>query len=281
MVGKRALGKGLGALLSDAITGTIQEIDINLIDPPLYQSRTVIDEKELEDLVTSIRAVGVIQPVVVEPVEGDRYRLLAGERRWRAARKAGLTTIPAYIRTAEENQRLEISLVENLIRKDLNPIEIALAYRRLIDEHDYTQEQLAQRLGKDRATIANYLRLLTLPQKVIEAVHQGKISVGHAKAILMLKDEHLQELLCEEIIKKDLSVRAAEQRAHQLAHSSSTSPPRPTLLPHLTRSLQSLSICEKAQAHLLPSGKVELKLRFPSEKHAREFIERLLQVSTR
>lgn len=211
---KKALGKGLDVFLPDEL-GLIRderwaEIDIDQLRPNPDQPRIKFSQESLEELAASIKETGVIQPVVVVPEE-DHYRIIVGERRWRAAQLAGLRKIPALIRHLSREKQLEISLIENLQREDLNPIEIARVYQRMVDELGLTHEQIASRVGKDRTSITNYLRLLSLPPKVQDYIIENKMTMGHARALASLSDAELQVSLAEMIVKRDLSVRETER----------------------------------------------------------------------
>ncbi|WP_434981515.1 ParB/RepB/Spo0J family partition protein [Daejeonia sp. YH14] len=221
---KRAMGRGLGAILNseskisinaatdegaDKLVGNIVEVAIEDIYPNATQPRTYFDEKALEDLAASIRSLGVIQPVTLRKDEG-RFEIISGERRYRASKIAGLKTIPAYIRLVNDQELLEMALVENIQREDLDAIEIALTYQRLLEEIGLTQENLSQRIGKERSTITNSLRLLKLSPDIQNAIRSSEISAGHGRAILSLDSEELQNALFAQIIKDKLSVRQAE-----------------------------------------------------------------------
>ncbi len=207
------LGKGLEAIFGD-IDGLedhnrVVTISVDIIESNPYQPRESFDDKAIDELAESIREKGIIQPIIVRE-NGDKYQIVAGERRFIAAKRAGLKTIPALIKNVEDEEAAEIALIENIQRKDLNPIEEAKAYKNLIDAFHYTQEELAKRIGKDRATIANSLRLLSLPDSIIQKVKAGLLTAGHARAILSVKDESIQRKLADEIVNKKLSVRDAE-----------------------------------------------------------------------
>lgn len=232
---RAALGKGLGALISgmDGIGQTppagavpasvppipgpasISEIPVDKISANPYQPRSNFDEQALEELTESIRQFGIIQPITVRKI-GLRYQIISGERRFKAARAAGLETIPAYIRDTDDQGMLEMAIVENIQREDLDAIEVALSFQRLIDECHLTQENMADKVGKKRATVTNYLRLLKLPAEIQVCIRDKKISMGHAKAILSLNDHMSQTCLCDEILKKGLSVRQAEAKAQAM-----------------------------------------------------------------
>lgn len=206
---KVALGKGLGALIPDLKTTGVSEIDINEIQPSEYQPRKGFDERQLEELSLSIRSKGILQPIIVR--KADRgYRLVAGERRWRAAKMAGLKRIPAIVRDVTESEMVELALIENLQREDLNPIETAEACNRLIKDFHLTQEDLSKLLGKQRSSIANLLRLLKLPPDVKQWIAKGDLTMGHAKAILSLEKPGDQIEAARRTIKKGFSVRETE-----------------------------------------------------------------------
>jgi ParB family chromosome partitioning protein len=227
-----ALGKGLSALIPDAPEPQTSpvEVDIDRLSPNQFQPRAQPDEDRLEDLARSIRANGVIQPIVVRRA-GDRYQIIAGERRWRAAKKAGLLRVPIVVRDVapgQERSLLEMALVENLQREDLNPIDQALAYRRLADEFHLTQEAIAAAVGKDRATVANTLRLLKLPDELRADVAAGVLSMGHARALLALASEAEQRQIGRDTIARQLSVRETESLVKKIVESGATSQPPPT-----------------------------------------------------
>ena len=208
------LGKGL-----EAIFGGIEELDrkdsvttisIDLLEKNPFQPRETFDEKTIRELAESIREKGLIQPIIVREL-GEKYQIVAGERRFLAAKLLGLKSIPAIIKDISEKESAEIALIENIQRKNLNPIEEAIAYKRLIENFNYTQEELSRKIGKDRATVANSLRLLNLPKDIIEKIKKGQLTAGHARAILSIKEKDKQRKLAEEIVKKKLSVREAEK----------------------------------------------------------------------
>jgi len=218
MTTRKALGRGLGALLSAEGTATAtedaNEIPIDLIDPSALQPRFVFDDAKLDELARSITANGVVQPLLVRR-KGARYELIAGERRWRAAQRAGLTRIPAVLRNVSDDKVLELALIENIQREDLNPIEEARAYKKLIDTLGLTQETVAERVGRDRSYVTNYLRLLKLPDDLQELLQVGRLSTGHARALLGADQVDVQRRLARKIIEQDLSVRATERLVKQ------------------------------------------------------------------
>ena len=217
---RQALGRGLDSLISmDDIqtsgSSAINEISISQISPNPDQPRRTFDEEALEELATSIRELGIIQPLTLRSVGPNAYQIISGERRYRAAKLAGLETVPAYVRTANDSELTEMALIENIQREDLNAIEIALTFRKLIDQYDLTQERLSERIGKKRATIANFLRLLKLPAEVQLGLRDKKIDMGHARAILSVEKPSKQLKLYNESLKKGLAVRQVEQRDKQ------------------------------------------------------------------
>ncbi len=221
---KQALGRGLSALLkdpanditsvqdkhADQVIGNIVELDIDAIEINPFQPRTNFNEESLRELASSIKELGVIQPITVRKLNFNKFQLVSGERRFRASKLIGLETIPAYIRIANDQESLEMALVENIQRQDLDPIEIALSYQRLIDEINLTQEQMSERVGKKRSTIANYLRLLKLDPIIQTGMRDGFISMGHGRAIINIEDQSLQLDIYEKIITNKLSVRETE-----------------------------------------------------------------------
>ena len=237
----RGLGKGLSALLGEAsaeanglrkpvgyvnkeIVGTrgtentadILRIPVEMIEPNPFQPRMSFDQDALEELASSIRTLGLIQPITVRRVADGKYQIISGERRYKACRMAGMLTVPAYILSTNDQGMLEMAIVENLQREDLDPIELALSYQRLIDECSLTQDQLADRVGKKRATVSNTMRLLKLPAKVQHDIKVGLLSAGHAKAILGVDDPQIQESLCDKVISEGISVRALEELVREI-----------------------------------------------------------------
>jgi ParB family chromosome partitioning protein len=214
MADKRpALGRGLSALIPDAAAPSLNDrsldVDTDLLEPNPFQPRTAMDETKIEELSRSIRANGIIQPIVVRRA-GELYQIVAGERRWRAAQRAGLLKVPVVVRDIPDDRLLAAALIENIQREDLNPVEEAHAYRRLADEYHLTQEQIADAVGKDRSSVANYLRLLKLPQEVLAGLGSGSLSMGHARALLGLPDDRAQLRVSRDVIGRNLSVRETE-----------------------------------------------------------------------
>ncbi len=221
---KKALGTGLKAFIPEEY-GILKdeayaELDIEQIKPNPLQPRQKFDKGSIDELARSIKESGVLQPIIVTP-DGKTYKIIVGERRWRAAQKAGLKKIPSLIRPMPKTQQLETSLVENLQREDLNPLEIALSYQKMTQELNYTQQETAEKVGKDRTSVANYLRLLKLPKEIQNNLAAGNISMGHARALISLEGPELQISLYRQIIQENLSVRAVEK----LIHKHKKSPP--------------------------------------------------------
>ncbi|MDT0676120.1 ParB/RepB/Spo0J family partition protein [Autumnicola musiva] len=227
---KQALGRGLSALLkdpqndiksaedenADKLVGHIVELDLASIEVNPFQPRTSFNEESLKELASSIRELGVIQPITVRKLDFNKYQLVSGERRYRASKLVGLETIPSYIRIANDQESLEMALVENIQRQDLDPIEIALSYQRLMDEISLTQEQLSERVGKNRSTIANYLRLLKLDPIIQTGMRDGFMSMGHGRALINVDDPQLQLDIYEKILQKSLSVRDTEKVVREM-----------------------------------------------------------------
>lgn len=211
---KKALGKGLGAFIPEEF-GILKEdryaeVEIEKVRPNPQQPRTMFDDQSIDELARSIRETGIIQPVLVVPEE-DHYKIIVGERRWRAAQKAGLRSIPVIIRNISVDKQLEISLIENIHREDLNPLEIAQAFQRLSEELGLTQQEIADKVGKDRASVANYIRLLKLPEEIKQFIRENKLSMGQARAILALEEPELQLLVARQVVEKGFSVRETEK----------------------------------------------------------------------
>ncbi len=229
MTKKNALGRGLGALISDANeignstkeSASIIEVDIADIEANPWQPRTTFDEEKLSELAASIKEIGIIQPLTLRKTKRGKYQIIAGERRFRASKIAGLTTVLAYVRIAEDDTMLEMALVENIQRENLDPIEIAISYQRLIEECNLTQESMSDRVGKKRSTIANYLRLLKLPAAIQLGLREKQITMGHAKALINIEDSNIQTQLFNRIVEQDFSVRRVEQEVKRMNESAS------------------------------------------------------------
>lgn len=224
---KKVLGRGLGALIpqkqQEASAG-LAEVSIDRISPNPYQPRKTFNEASIEELARSVREHGIVQPLVVTR-QGDRFRLIAGERRFRAAKKAGLTTVPVVIKElAREGDLLEIALIENIQREDLNPMEEAVAYEQLHQEFGMTQEEISRKVGKERSTVANFLRLLRLPEKVKKRLAAGELSMGHARALLAVDTAKKQEALAERVVRRNLNVRQTELLASGGARTATKEP---------------------------------------------------------
>lgn len=246
---KQALGRGLSALLNDPnndissikdknadkVIGNIVEIDLTSIEVNPFQPRTKFNEESLRELASSIKELGVIQPITVRKVGFNKYQLVSGERRYRASKLIGFTTIPAYIRIANDQESLEMALVENIQRQDLDPIEIALSYQRLINDIQLTQEQMSERVGKKRSTIANYLRLLKLDPIIQTGMRDGFISMGHGRALINIEDQSAQLDIYEKVLSNNLSVRETENLVRGLKTSSSSVSPSKEELPKFVK----------------------------------------------
>jgi len=245
-----ALGKGLSALIPDVPEArpTTTEVDVDRLVPNAFQPRGQFDDARLDDLARSIKSNGIIQPIVVRR-DGDRFHIIAGERRWRAAQKAGLTRVPVVIREVQvgrERSLLEMALIENIQREDLNPIDEAIAYRRLAQEFQLTQEEIASAVGKDRATVANVLRLLKLPQEVQAEVAGGSLSMGHARALLGLAAESEQLRISRDVIARKLSVRETES----LVRKATEAAPRETGTPPPSSDVHTRAAEDRLKLHL-------------------------------
>jgi ParB family chromosome partitioning protein len=230
-VKKSPLGRGLGALIEGVEKEVLEkkvevnlEIDINSIDSNPFQPRTRFDAQALEELAASIRQLGIVQPLTVRETGDGRFQLIAGERRLRAARAAGLTHVPAYVRTADDTAMLEMALVENIQREDLDAMEVAITYQRLIEECSLTQEQLSDRVGKQRSTVANYLRLLRLPAEIQLGIRNRSLTMGHARTLVNIEDPTKQINIFYHVIQEDLSVRATEELVRHFQSQAAKDP---------------------------------------------------------
>lgn len=222
---RNALGRGLDSLIGISEVRTdgssaISEINIDLISPNPDQPRRSFSDEGLDELAASIRELGIIQPLSLRDAPDGKYQIIAGERRWRAALRAGLLTVPAYVRTASDSEVTEMALIENIQREDLNAIEVALAFKKLLDTYDMTQERLSERVGKSRSVITNHLRLLKLPAEIQIALRDRKLDMGHARALLSIDDAKLQLKIFKQILKEGLSVRMVEQLAREAAEGN-------------------------------------------------------------
>ena len=293
---KKALGRGLSAILSNPKTditqtatknststplGSIGKIKLNTIQVNPFQPRTHFNKEALKELALSIKELGVIQPITVRKLGYDKYQLISGERRFRASKLAGLNTIPAYIRVANDQEMLEMALVENIQRKNLDALEIALSYQLLIDECQLTQEKLSQRVGKKRSTVTNYLRLLRLNPIIQAGIQDEMIGIGHAKTLLNIEDENQQLELYKNIITNSLSVRQTESIAKKLKSSDngqinkSNSPhrtPPPFSIQKLSNEFERLTSC-KTEINMQKNGKGKLIVSFKNEEQLQHLIK--------
>lgn len=278
---KSALGRGLGALLegsdsdlisrnagsNDSQVGSMNQISIGSIEANPFQPRTRFDQEKLDELAASIKQLGIIQPLTVRKIGHNKYQLISGERRFRASQLAGLEEVPAYVRVANDQSMLEMALVENIQRDELDAIEVAISYQRLIDECKLTQEALGERMGKKRSTITNYLRLLKLPPQIQKAIMDRVISMGHARAIISMNDEAEQLELFKEIVKGQLSVRAVEEatRKNRSEKKASVKKELPIELERI-RNAVSEQIDAKVDLKTSTRGKGALVINFNNEK---------------
>ena len=279
---KQALGRGLSALLKDttdnnsvakAVVGSIIEIDVETIEVNPYQPRTSFDEESLGELASSIKELGVIQPITVRKVE-DSFQLVSGERRFRASKLIGNKTIPAYIRIANDQEMLEMALVENIQRKNLDPIEVALSYQRLIDEIQLTQEDLSVRVGKKRSTVTNYLRLLKLDPILQTGMRDGFISMGHGRAIINVENSEDQLNIYKKILQEKLSVRQTEELVKKLKISPNSKTTNNKVLPkYIENSLSDINSFLGHKINITVSTKGKGKISIPF--HSKEDFERI------
>ena len=293
---KQALGRGLSALLketssdinsandknADKVVGSIIEIELGSIDVNPYQPRSYFNEEALRELASSIKELGVIQPITVRKTTSNKFQLVSGERRFRASKLIGNTTIPAYIRLANDQEMLEMALVENIQRKDLDPIEVALTYQRLIDEIDLTQEQMSQRVGKKRSTISNYLRLLKLDPIIQTGMRDGFLSMGHGRALINIENTENQLAIYEKIIQQKLSVRQTEQLVKNLKDNTSEKPvkntPKVEIPKYVNKGLKTFSeyFGHKIDVKLAGKDKGKIIIPFHSEEDFNR-LKKLLQ----
>mgnify|MGYP002795042058 FL=1 len=281
---KQALGRGLSALLkdpdhdiksaedknADKLVGHIVELELTSIEVNPFQPRTSFNEESLRELASSIKELGVIQPITVRKLDFNKFQLVSGERRFRASKLIGLKTVPAYIRIANDQESLEMALVENIQRQDLDPIEIALSYQRLIDEINLTQEQLSDRVGKNRSTIANYLRLLKLDPIIQTGMRDGFLSMGHGRAIINIEDPQIQLDIYEKILERSLSVRDTEKLVRELAggEAKKSAPKSPNLSQEYKKGIKEFSeyLGAKVDIKIASKGKGKLIIPFTSEE---------------
>ena len=278
---KQALGRGLSALLqesssvisasdknADKVVGSIIEIELDLIDVNPYQPRTYFDEEALRELASSIRELGVIQPITVRKIEQDKFQLVSGERRFRASKLIGNKTVPAYIRLANDQEMLEMALVENIQRKNLDPIEVALSYQRLIDEIQLTQEELSTRVGKKRSTVTNYLRLLKLDPILQTGMRDGFISMGHGRAMINVENTEDQLAIYEKILREKLSVRQTEDLVKSLKSATVAKPKKKQVPAFIKSSIKDISeyFGHKIDVSVSTNGKGKISIPFHSEE---------------
>ncbi|WP_158841531.1 ParB/RepB/Spo0J family partition protein [Polaribacter sp. L3A8] len=278
---KQALGRGLSALLQESsnvisasdknaekLVGSIIEIELDLIDVNPYQPRTYFDEESLRELASSIKELGVIQPITVRKIDKNKFQLVSGERRFRASKLIGNTTVPAYIRLANDQEMLEMALVENIQRKNLDPIEVALSYQRLIDEIQLTQEELSTRVGKKRSTVTNYLRLLKLDPILQTGMRDGFISMGHGRAMINVENTEDQLAIYEKILRDKLSVRQTEDLVKSLKSGTVAKPKKKAVPNYIKSSVKDISeyFGHKIDVTVSNNGKGKISIPFHSEE---------------
>lgn len=278
---RNALGRGLEALISvtDVDPGgssAIREIAIRDIVPNPGQPRTDFDEESLEELAASIKELGIVQPLTLRMADDGSYQIIAGERRWRAAQRVGLEAVPAYVRTASDSEVTEMALIENIQRQDLNAVEVALAFKKLIDDYHLTQERLSERLGKKRSTVTNHLRLLKLPAEIQLGLRDRKLDMGHARALLSVDDPKRQLALYQRILKEDLSVRKVEQLARDVEKTPASKPAKANREAdlELSRRLTSL-LSTPAKVKRNADGNGSITLSFKNQEEFQRIINRL------
>ena len=281
---RQALGRGLSALLDDSeksspskeeIIGNVVELQLGKIEINPFQPRTNFNEQSIEDLAKSIHALGVIQPITVRKIENDNYQLVSGERRLRAAKSVGLQTIPSFIRIADDQELLEMALVENIQREDLDPIEIALSYQQLIDEIELTHEELSERVGKKRSTISNYIRLLNLDPIIQTGMRDGFISMGHGRALITVEDRSKQLNIYEQILAKGLSVRATEKLLKSDASTPTKKSPASNPYVQVKLAFYKSIFGEKVRIKLNSSGGGQIIIPFSSKNEFNALTKRL------
>ena len=277
-----ALGRGLSALIPETPErpAAPMELDLDLLTPNRYQPRGDVEDPRLDELARSITASGVIQPILVRQLAAGAYEIVAGERRWRAAQRAGLLRIPVVVRDVPEDKLLELAVVENIQREDLNPIEEATAYKRLADEYHLTQDEMAAAVGKDRSSVANYIRLLNLPAEVRAGVAARSLSMGHARALLGLPDAAAQRGAAREVVARDLSVRETEALVRKLTGVTGGSPrpatPAPTDV-HTRAAEEKLRFGLGTRVRIVRKGKGgRIEIEFTSEAELQRLYERLI-----
>ena len=286
---KQALGRGLSAILKETpditsagdknankLVGSIAEINIDSIEVNPYQPRTYFDEESLRELASSIKELGVIQPITVRKLEGTNFQLVSGERRFRASKLIGNKTIPAYIRLANDQEMLEMALVENIQRKNLDPIEVALSYQRLIDEIKLTQEELSTRVGKKRSTVTNYLRLLKLDPIVQTGMRDGFITMGHGRAMINIENTEDQLAIYEKILREKLSVRQTEELVKQLKFGTVKKSKAKTVPAYIKEETSNISefFGQKVSISMGNNGKGKINIPF----HSKEDFYRILKL---
>jgi ParB family chromosome partitioning protein len=277
---RQALGKGLSALLKDREATTedeLRELDIDLLDPSRFQPRQIFSEAKLEELAKSIKTHGFVQPVVVRQ-NGQRFQIIAGERRWRAAQRLGLPKLPVVVKQISDEQMIEASLVENIQRENLNPIEEASAYQRLAHEFNLTQEEVAQRTGKERSTITNFVRLLKLPQEIQQLVLEDKLSMGHARALLALESAPEQRVLAEKAVRHGWSVRQVERTISHLKNGKPKHESKTQIDPNVKAAVEKMEKALGTRVRIVERGQAgKIEIEYYSQEELQRLYEYLLR----
>lgn len=293
MTKKKALGRGLGALMDDAEREKLEEkveanLEINIGDIDLnpFQPRTSFDKQALDELAGSISKLGIVQPLTVREIPGDKYQLIAGERRLKAAKLAGLTSVPAYVRTADDQAMLELALVENIQREDLDAIEIAISYQRLIEECKLTQEKMSERVGKQRSTVTNYLRLLKLPAEIQLGIRNKQLTMGHARTLINIEDPGQRIKVYYRIIDEDLSVRRTEELVRKLQINKLKDPDKNKKKKQLNEDFRDLSghltevFKSDVQFRINEKGRGKIVIQFDNNEQMERILELLDKLKT-
>jgi len=281
-VNKAVVGTGLSSVQN---TSDVLRIPVDMIEANPFQPRLTFDQEALEELSESIKTLGLIQPITVRKVSDDKYQIISGERRYRACRLAGMTMVPAYIKDANDKGMLEMAIVENIQRENLDPIEVAMSYQRLMLECNLTQEEMSERVSKKRSSVANYLRLLKLPAKVQHDVKVGQISMGHAKVILGIEDPLAQEQLCDLVIKNELSVRQLEDKVRQLLKATDSAKASKSKSNELTPDCQRISdqfarfFANAVDIKRSASGRGTMTVKFDSDDELAAFLNALEKIN--
>ena len=277
---RQALGKGLSALLKDreaTAEAELRELDIDLLEPNPFQPRQIFADSKIEELSQSIRIHGFVQPLIVRK-ELDRYQIVAGERRWRAAQRLGLLRVPALVKTVSNEKMLEVSLIENIQRENLNPIEEARAYQRLMQEFKLSQEEIAQRTGKDRSTVANFIRLLKLPKEIQQMLQEEFLTMGHARALLALESHSLQQEIAQKVKNFGWSVRQLEKTVSASKRPKTADKPHKLPDPNVRAAIENLERTLGTRVRIVESGsRGKIEIEFYSQEDLQRLYEQLMR----